>query len=194
MHFLQFSLLLWSDLSSTNFLVSHVEPSLLGEKFRTARSGQGRAVLARRSRRPPRQTVDSLDHHLDRKPRKTRYRWPHNRHPLPLLLLPSSQHGHLNSKIVAHWDRSLYSSCSLGWRIRAKPKLQVSRITSGVEILLRTMRDAARIGSVTAPKSVAAARSTARALFACNSERIFTCHSLRKSSILAAKVSIVSCI
>ena len=71
--------------------------------------------------------------------------------------------------------------------------MQVSRIASGFKFLPWTIRDAARIGSVTAPKSVVAALCTVHTLFACNWCRMSLTHATPKSSILVAKVSIVSC-
>lgn len=62
-------------------------------------------------------------------------------------------------------------------------------MASGVKFMAWTIRDAARIESVTSPKSVAAALSTARTLLAFNSCRMFLTHSALKSSILVPKVS-----
>ena len=80
----------------------------------------------------------------------------------------------------------------IGWKIEANARLQVSRIASGVKALPRTIRDASRIESVTSPNNDAAAVCTVRMLFVYNSGRMFVTHSARNSSILVAKVWIVS--
>ena len=87
-------------------------------------------------------------------------------------------------------------SCLLSPFFENPLKPNIAGLANGLWSQISALDDARlrhESNQLTAPKSVAAAPSTARTLFACNSCRMFLTHSALKSSILVAKVSIVSC-